>query len=46
MKDILSKLMITGVPCTILVDPAGKVLSYGLELRGEKLEKTLLDKVK
>lgn len=46
MKDILNNLMITDIPCTILIDPAGKILSYGSELRGEKLEKTLSDKVK
>lgn len=40
-KELMTALMITGIPCTILIDPAGKILSYGAKLRGANLKKTL-----
>lgn len=45
-KDILDTLMVTGIPCTILISPVGKILAYGYDLRGENLEHTLLQNVK
>ncbi len=40
-KDVLDALMITGIPCTIVIDAKGKILSYGNELRGDNLQSTL-----
>lgn len=45
-KDILNALMISGIPCTILISPGGKILSYGYDLRGKNLEMTLRKLVK
>lgn len=43
-KGILNTLMISGIPCTILVSPDGTILNYGYEMRGEKLATTLKEK--
>lgn len=39
--ELMRSLMITGIPCTILIDPKGQIVSYGYELRGSNLHKTL-----
>lgn len=40
-KELMNKLMINGIPCTILIDSNGRILSYGNELRGTSLVRTL-----
>lgn len=40
-KELMNALMITGIPCTILIDSQGRILHYGSELRGSNLTKTL-----
>lgn len=45
-KEVMNALMINGIPCTILISPEGKILSYGNDLRGSNLKKTLNEKMK
>ncbi len=45
LRDILNSLMINGIPCPILIDVKGKILAYGIDLRGDKLIKTLKEKL-
>lgn len=40
-SKLMNALMINGIPCTILIDPQGKILSYGYELRGVNLHNTI-----
>jgi hypothetical protein len=41
MNDVLDTLMISGIPCTILVSSEGVILAYGYELRGSRLLSSL-----
>lgn len=40
-EDLMNTLGINGIPCTILISPERKILSYGYDMRGTELEKTL-----
>ena len=44
--EVLKALMISGIPCTVLINPEGKILSYGNDLRGRDLLNTLKELVK
>ena len=39
--EVLKALMISGIPCPVLINANGKIISYGNELRGVNLTKTL-----
>jgi len=45
-EEVLKALMVSGIPCTILISPEGKILGYGNELRGPNLLNTLNELVK